>query len=89
MRPFVQRMQRKLLARGNGLDELDPGFLRFEALRLVGVENIAQRSGRALRRVLLQRLCRAHGRNFAVSGKHPARRRLSGLFRRMRLAITR
>ena len=38
MRPFVQRMQRTLIARGDGLDEPDPVLLGYRSLRLVGIE---------------------------------------------------
>ena len=41
MRAFVQRMQRMLVALGDGLDEPDPLLLPYEDLRFAGVEHIA------------------------------------------------
>ncbi len=82
MRSLVQRVQRELIARGDGLDEPDPGFLRFDSLRLVAVKNIAERSGWAFRPILCQTLRRFHGlRGFHGSDFTPPARRLSGLTR--------
>ena len=38
----VQRMQRELIAFGNGLDEPDPRALGYRHLRIVGIEHIAE-----------------------------------------------
>jgi hypothetical protein len=44
MRLFVKRMQRKLIACGDGLDELDPVFLGYTNLSLTDIKHIAERS---------------------------------------------
>jgi len=43
MRAFIERVQRALIARGDGLNEPDPVLLGYRSLRLVGKEQIAER----------------------------------------------
>jgi len=53
MRPFVQRVQSKLIACGNELDERNPVLLGYARLRLVRVEQVTEGSNLGTRWVLV------------------------------------
>ena len=68
MRALIERVQRELIARGDGLYERHPRLLRFGGRRL-GVKDVTQR-GRRLRTALLLdilRLQHSHERIFCIS----------------------
>ena len=48
MSPFVQRIQRALIARRDGLDEGDPLGLRYESLPWLGIKDLAERTGESI-----------------------------------------
>jgi hypothetical protein len=69
VRALVERVQRGLVARGDGSDQPDPVLLGGDrGPGLSGVQHITERAGRAVTLILIlfEMLRRFHGRNFAV-----------------------
>ena len=67
LRAFIERVQRALIARGDGLNEPDPILLGYRSLRLVGKEQIAERSRRRIELVLALPVGPTHRRGIMPS----------------------
>ena len=65
VRALVERMQRRLIARGDRLDEPHPVRLRHARLGPVGIQNLTQGAGRGPGVRLFGRRYRRHGGDFA------------------------
>jgi hypothetical protein len=65
MRALVKGMQRKRIARGDGLDEGEPVLLLDQDLPLAGIKNIPE-CCRRRGRILFDRFACSQGRNCAI-----------------------